>query len=231
VEVCQRARVPLIEDNPYGLLGFDHQTLPALRSMDDTVIYLGSFSKTFAPGTRVGWVVAPPALRDKLILAAEATMLCPSALAQTVVCTYLNECNWRQQITVYRDIYKERRDAVIETLTASMPEGVTWTVPQGGFYVWVSLPGGIDTALMLPRALNSRVAYVPGSAFYAGQARRLGESFLRVSYCFPPIESLREGVRRLAGVVNDELELRRILGPTQSRPQWRKADNPNVSMP
>ncbi len=231
VSLCAQSKVPLVEDNPYGLLGFDHQTLPALRSINEDVIYLGSFSKTFAPGTRVGWVVAPRVIRDKLILAAEATMLCPSALAQTVVCTYLQEFDWQQQITSYRNIYRERRDAVIETLTAAMPEGVHWTVPQGGFYVWVNLPMGIDSALMLPRALNARVAYVPGSAFYSGAGRVLGESSLRLSYCFPPVDQLREGVRRLAGVVNEELELRHILGPTQSKPQWRQSDNPNVSMP
>lgn len=231
IDICLRYDVPLVEDNPYGLLGFDGALYPAMRSLDEGVIYLGSFSKTFAPGTRVGWVCSPPAIRDKLILAAEATMLCPSALTQTVVSTYLSEFDWMAQIQKFRGLYQARRDAVLETLAATMPAGMQWTKPEGGFYVWATLPDGIDAETMLPRAINSRVAYVPGTAFYAASDRSVGEPFLRLSYCYPPEDQLREGVRRLAGVINEERELRRTLGPTLRKPTRRYPDNPNVSVP
>lgn len=196
----------IIEDNPYGLLGFDEQPHEALRARcADRVVYLGSFSKTFAPGLRVGWACAPHGVRDKLILASEAQVLCPPALSQLVVAEYLDSQPWLEQVKVFRELYRERRDATLASLTALMPEGVSWTRPEGGFYVWVTLPPGLDAKAMQPRAVHNRVAYVPGIGFYAdGQ----GVANLRLSYCFPEPDRIREGVRRLAGVVEEELELR-----------------------
>lgn len=196
----------VIEDNPYGLLGFEHEPLPALRARsNERVVYLGSFSKTFAPGLRVGWVLAPHAVRDKLVLASEAQVLCPPALSQLVVAEYLDTQPWLDQVKVFRELYRERRDATLDALTALMPGGVSWTRPEGGFYVWVTLPAGLDAKAMQPRAVHARIAYVPGIGFYAdGQ----GAEHLRLSYCFPDPDRIREGVRRLAGVIEEELELR-----------------------
>ncbi|MEP7036546.1 MAG: PLP-dependent aminotransferase family protein, partial [Actinomycetota bacterium] len=117
VEICQRHGILVLEDNPYGLLGFDREPYDAMRSLsDDGVVYLGSFSKTFAPGLRVGWALAPHAVREKLVLASESAILCPSAYAQMTVSTYLATCDWKAQIKVYCDLYRERRDAMIESL-------------------------------------------------------------------------------------------------------------------
>jgi 2-aminoadipate transaminase len=213
LEICRSAGVLVLEDNPYGLLGFEGEPYRALRADgDDGVLYLGSFSKTFAPGLRVGWVVAPRGVREKLVLAAEATMLCPSALSQAVVCTYLENFAWKEQIKAFRVLYQERRDAVLETLTSTMPPCSTWTHPAGGFYVWLTLPDGLDTAAMMPRAITAKVAYVPGTAFYAGDLDAEARASLRLSYCYPPPDRIREGVRRLAAVVEQELDLRRSLG-------------------
>ena len=209
LEIARRYGVLVIEDNPYGLLGFDGEPLPALRSMDDVgVIYLGTFSKTFAPGYRVGWAVAPPAVREKLVLASESAILCPSNASQLAVSTYLINHDWRGQIKVYRETYRERRDAMIGALAEYMPEA-SWTVPGGGFYTWVKLPYGIDASAMLPRAITALVAYVSGTAFYADDQ---GSDHMRLSFCYPPPERIREGVRRLAGVVSAEAELVRIFG-------------------
>ncbi len=209
VEIAARHGVLVLEDDPYGLLGFDGDPLPALRSLDaEGVVYLGSFSKTFAPGYRVGWAVAPHAVREKLVLASESAILCPSSFSQLAVSTYLDTHDWKHQVGVFRDLYRERRDATLEALTDLVPSA-TWTHPQGGFYVWVTLPDGLDAKAMLPRAVTERVAYVPGTAFYAdGQ----GRANLRLSYCYPTAERIREGVRRLAGVVDAELELTRVFG-------------------
>jgi 2-aminoadipate transaminase len=195
----------VLEDNPYGLLGFDGETLPALRSMSETrVIYLGSFSKTFAPGLRVGWVLASHAVREKLVLASEAQVLCPPTYSQFAVAEYLGTQPWLEQVKVFRELYRERRDALLSALSALMPAGCSWTKPGGGFYVWLTLPEGLDSKVMQPRAVHARVAYVPGIGFYAdGSGRRE----LRLSYCYPEPDRIREGVRRLAGVVEQELEL------------------------
>jgi 2-aminoadipate transaminase len=215
LEICRQAGVLVVEDNPYGLLGFDGQTYPALRSTDpDNVVYLGSFSKTFAPGLRVGWVLAPHAVREKLVLAAESATLCPPTLNQMIVSRYLSTHDWKGQIKIYREAYRERRDAAISALEQHMPEGCSWNRPDGGFYVWVTVPEGIDTKAMLPRAITQRVAYASGTGFYAD---KLGSRQLRISYCYPTPERIREGVRRLANVLEDEAQLHATFGPTTRR--------------
>ncbi|MCS7483604.1 PLP-dependent aminotransferase family protein [Umezawaea endophytica] len=215
LEICRQAGVLVVEDNPYGLLGFDGQTYPALRSTDpDNVVYLGSFSKTFAPGLRVGWVLAPHAVREKLVLAAESATLCPPTLNQMIVSRYLSTHDWKGQIKIYREAYRERRDAAISAMEQHMPAGCSWNRPDGGFYVWMTVPEGIDTKAMLPRAITQRVAYASGTGFYAD---KLGSRQLRISYCYPTPERIREGVRRLANVLEDEAQLHRTFGPTTSR--------------
>ena len=209
LDICERYGVLVLEDNPYGLLGFDDEPLPALRSMrPEGVIYLGSFSKTFAPGFRVGWAVAPHAVREKLVLASESAILCPSNASQLAITSYLDHHDWQGQIKKFREQYRERRDAMISALEEMIPEA-SWNVPSGGFYVWLKLPEGLDGKSMLPRAVTARVAYVPGTAFYYdGQ----GADHIRLSYCYPTPDRIREGVRRLAGVVDQELETVRIFG-------------------
>ncbi|UFU03028.1 PLP-dependent aminotransferase family protein [Ruania suaedae] len=209
VEIARRFGVLILEDNPYGLLGFDTDPLPALHSYDpDGVIYLGSFSKTFAPGYRVGWAVAPHAVRERLVLAAESAILCPSMMSQMSISTYLATCDWRGQVKEFREVYRERRDAMVGALAEHLPMA-SWTTPAGGFYTWVRLPEGLDAQDMLPRAVTELVAYVPGTAFYADDQ---GKEFMRLSYCYPTPERIREGVRRLAGVVTNELELVQMFG-------------------
>lgn len=210
LSICQRAGFPIIEDNPYGLLGFDGEPQRALRADDaQGVVYLGTFSKTIAPGLRVGWAAAPPGIRDRLVLAAESAVLCHSSLAQLMVREYLATQPWREQVKVFRELYRERRDAMLESLAALMPAGCRWTRPAGGFYVWLQLPPGVNSKAMLPRAISSRVAYVPGTGFYANGS---GAGHLRLSYCFPEPDLIREGVRRLAEVVGAEVDLLSTFG-------------------
>jgi len=219
IEIARRHGVLILEDNPYGLLGFDGEPLPAMASMaPDDVVYLGSFSKTFAPGYRIGWALAPHAVREKLVLASESAILCPSNAAQLAISTYLSQFDWQAQVKEYRRMYAERRDAMIGALTEYLPS-CTWTVPDGGFYVWVRLPEGLDAREMLPRAVTALVAYVPGTAFYADGS---GSEYLRLSYCYPTPSRIVEGVRRLAGVVNAEAELVGLFGT--GRPSGGGAD-------
>ncbi|HEU5224095.1 MAG TPA: PLP-dependent aminotransferase family protein [Candidatus Lumbricidophila sp.] len=204
LEICRQNEILILEDNPYGLLYFDHPAPPALRSLDpEHVIYLGSFSKTLAAGIRVGWALAPHAIREKLILAAEAAVLCPSSFTQMLVSEYLSTADWKGQIDTFRGVYHERKIAMIDALTEYLPS-LSWTDPNGGFYVWVTLPDTLDSKQMLPRAVKELVAYTPGTAFFAdGRGRRM----MRLSFCYPTPGAIRTGIRRLATVVNGELDL------------------------
>ncbi|MDO9379820.1 MAG: PLP-dependent aminotransferase family protein [Nocardioidaceae bacterium] len=210
LDICAEADLLVLEDNPYGLLGFEGEPYRALRADEsERVVYLGSFSKTFAPGFRVGWVLAPHAVREKLVLAQESATLCPPTFSQLAVSSYLADHDWKGQVKQFREMYRERRDAMLAALQDQMPPGTTWTRPAGGFYVWVTLPEGIDAKAMLPRAVTARVAYVPGTAFYADG---FGSSCMRLSYCYPTPERITEGVRRLGGVIDAEMDLRRTFG-------------------
>lgn len=212
VEICASEGILILEDNPYGLLGFDNDPLPAMRSLrSDNIIYLGSFSKTFAPGFRVGWALAPHSVREKLVLAQESATLCPPQFSQMAISAYLSAHDWQGQIKQFREMYRERRDAMVGALSDLMPAACHWNVPDGGFYVWMTLPPGVNAKAMLPRAVTARVAYVPGTAFFADG---FGSSSMRLSYCYPTPERIREGVRRLAGVVEAEMELRQTFGAT-----------------
>jgi len=168
-------------------------------------VYLGSFSKTLAPGLRVGWVLAPTPVRDRLVLAAESAMLSHSVFAQMAVERYLRTQPWTTQVKAFREMYRERRDAMLAALAVHMPVGTSWTKPAGGFFTWLTLPEGIDAKAMLPRAVGARVAYVPGTGFYADGT---GHDQMRLSYCYPPVDRIREGVARLAGVIEAEIALR-----------------------
>ena len=206
LDICRAEKIFIVEDNPYGLLGFDGPSPNAMRAEDsENVIYLGSFSKTIVPGFRIGWALVPQALREKLVIASESSILCPSNFSQMAISSYLADQPWRDQITSFCGLYRARRDAMLESLDAHFPKSAIWTKPQGGFYVWVTLPPEIDTKAMMPKAIVAKVAYVPGTAFYADG---LGSWSMRLSYCYPTPERIREGVKALGAVVTQEIERR-----------------------
>lgn len=228
LEIAKREGLLILEDDPYGLLGFDGTVPRAIRADDDQqVVYLGSFSKTIASGLRVGWAVAPHGVREKLVLAAESAVLCPSNYAQLTVSEYLATQPWREQVKVFRELYRERRDALLDSLEQLMPPGTTWTHPGGGFYSWVTLPEGLDSKAMLPRAVAALVAYVPGTGFFVDEQ---GHESLRLSYCYPDPDRIREGVRRLAGVVESELEIAQTFGTTRVLRDAEGPENPSPNM-
>ena len=219
LEICRANDILVLEDNPYGLLYFDGQPPHAMRSVEeDGVIYLGTFSKTLAPGFRVGWVLAPHAIREKLILANEAAVLSPSSFTQHVINEYLSVANWQAQIDTFRGVYRQRRDAMLAALHDYLPD-LNWTNPAGGFYVWVTLPDNLDSKSMLPRAVKELVAYTPGTAFYANGG---GRTNLRLAFCYPTPEFIREGIRRLSTVINGELELLTTFAQTAPLPIVRQ---------
>lgn len=209
LELCIREDVLIVEDNPYGLLYFHEPAPDAIRSLDsEHVVYLGSFSKILSPGVRVGFVVAPHGIREKVVLSVESSILSPSMLNQWLVTEFLATTDWRAQIDTFRGIYRERRDAMLDALQEHLPQ-LSWTNPQGGFFTWVQLPEGLDSKQMLPRAVTELVAYTPGTGFYVDGR---GRDKIRLSFSLPEPERIRLGVRRLANVVNEELELLATFG-------------------
>ena len=204
-ELAEEHDLLILEDNPYGLLDFGGETAVSLRELvPDRVIYVGTVSKTFAPGARTGWIAAPGPVRDKLILLREAADLCPSALTQMIVETWLATQPWQEQVKRFRAVYQERAQVMLEALEREMPPGTTWTQPTGGFYVWLTVPRGMDTSDLLAKAINHKVAYVPGRGFYANDE---GGNQMRLCYSFPPPDQIREGAVRLGELLHRELEL------------------------
>jgi len=204
LEICRSNNILVLEDNPYGLLYFDKPAPDAIRSLErDGVVYLGTFSKTLAPGFRVGWALAPHAIREKLVLANEAAVLSPSSFTQMIISEYLSTADWKGQINTFRGVYHERKNAMLTALDEYLPE-LTWTNPTGGFYVWLTLPEQLDSKAMLPRAVKELVAYTPGTAFYADGD---GRQNMRLAFCYPTPENIRVGIRRLATVIRGELDL------------------------
>jgi len=210
VSLCREAGVPIVEDNPYGMLRFEGDPLPALRSLDpDNVIYLGTVSKVFSPGVRVGWALAEQSVIQRLVLAKEAADLCGSSFNMLVTERYFAGDRWRANLATLVDTYRGRRDAMLEAIEETFPDGAMWTNPAGGFYVWVTLPDWVDTRAMLAAAVERRVAYVPGTAFYPDGR---GTNQMRLAFCYPTQERIREGVARLGSLLEDEAQLYRSLG-------------------
>jgi 2-aminoadipate transaminase len=228
LEIARQNDILVLEDNPYGLLYFDQPAPDAMRSLEqDGVVYLGTFSKTLAPGFRVGWALAPHAIREKLVLANEAAVLSPSSFSQLVISEYLATADWKGQINTFRGVYHERKNALLSALDEYLPE-LTWTNPNGGFYVWVTLPDRLDSKAMLPRAVKELVAYTPGTAFFAdGDGRRN----MRLSFSYPTPEHIRVGIRRLATVIRDELELLDTFAGTGSLDPLRESARFNSPPP
>lgn len=212
-ELAEEHDLIVLEDNPYGLLDFEGTTNRSIRELiPHRVIYVGTVSKTFAPGLRIGWVAAPAPLRAKLVLLLEAADLCHSNLTQMIVERWLATQPWLDQVKRFREVYRERSEAMLDALARDLPDGCTWTVPTGGFYVWLTVPDGIDTSDLLAKAVTHRVAYVPGRGFYADGS---GGNRLRLCYSFPPPDRIREGVARLGELLHEEVELvRAVYGKT-----------------
>jgi 2-aminoadipate transaminase len=208
LELAREYDIPVIEDDPYGRLRFEGGHMKPLRSLDDEVIYLGTFSKIFAPGLRLGWVVAPKPILAKLLLVKQAADLCGSAFAQVTAEHYFRGSRWRRVLQGLTRSYAERRDAMIAALEEHFTPEARWTKPDGGFFVWVELPEFVDCASMLAEAVEFGVTYAPGDGFYPDGR---GRNCMRLAFCYASPEAIDEGIRRLGEVLEDRLELYRAF--------------------
>jgi 2-aminoadipate transaminase len=200
----------VIEDNPYGLIDFKGELQAPLVSLaPEQVVYVGTLSKIFSPGIRVGWVAAQEPIRDKLILLKEAADLCQSNLTQAIAERWFATQPWLRQVETFRELYRERCEAMLAELEASFPASCSWRPPTGGLFAWIRVPDTVDTGELLPRAISQqRVAYVPGRGFYADGG---GRNEMRLNFSYASRERIREGVRRLGELMYDEIELLRAI--------------------
>jgi 2-aminoadipate transaminase len=211
VELARQRELLLVEDNPYGLLRFGGEPLPPLYQLDggDFVIYVGTFSKILSPGIRLGWAVAPPPVMEKIVLGKQASDLCTSTLTQHFVREYFAEGRWREYIDNLVEIYRGRRDTMVAALRDHFPAQATWTEPEGGLFIWATLPEYIDTGDLLAKALREDVAFVPGQAAYVDESR--GRSSMRLNFSGVGDEEIREGVRRIGKAIGEQVELYEAL--------------------
>ncbi len=207
VELARRHELLVVEDNPYGLLRFGGEPLPPLYQLDggDFVIYIGTLSKILSPGIRLGWAVAPPPVMEKIVLGKQASDLCTSTLTQHFVREYFAEGRWREYIADLVEIYRGRRDVMVEALREHFPAQASWTEPQGGLFIWATLPEYIDTSDLLAKALRQDVAFVPGQAAFVDESR--GRNSMRLNFSGVGEEEIREGVRRIGKAIAEQVEL------------------------
>ena len=207
LEIAKREDLLIFEDNPYGHLRFEGEAIPSIYSMDTEgrVIMMITFSKILSAGLRLAVMISPqPDLMDALVRTKQATDLCTSKLTQHLAARYMLDYGLEGHLEEIRPIYREKRNAMIEALEKYMPkdEGIRWTHPDGGLFVWVWLPDGIDTKEMLPQAVAKKVAYVPGSAAFVDGS---GHNTMRLSFSSSTPEKIDEGIRRLSVVVKAEI--------------------------
>lgn len=201
MRVVKKYEIPVVEDNPYGELRFENEIPPSLKSMDTEglVIFTGTFSKIFCPGLRLGWIAAEAKIIEKYILIKQGADLCTSVRSQMEVATYMDvydfEANVQQLVTVYR----KRRDVMVEMLGKTLPQGVKFTHPQGGLFLWVELPQHVKAMELLKECLQNNVAFVPGDSFFPNGGV---ENTLRLNYSNMSEEKIREGIQRLSQVIS-----------------------------
>lgn len=227
VEVARERELLVVEDNPYGLLRYSGEALPTLHALEggDFVLYLGTFSKILSPGIRLGWVAAPGPVLEKLNLGKQATDLCSSAFTQVFVGTFFDEPGaWLRYLDVVREVYRARRDAMLDAMEEHLGGIASWTAPEGGLFVWATLPDYLDTTDLLARALTRNVAFVPGrGAFLDGR----GGQSMRLNFSGVGEADIREGVRRIGAVVHEQVALYDTLtGRPAPGPQGSTGDAP-----
>ncbi|TKC83129.1 PLP-dependent aminotransferase family protein [Trinickia terrae] len=202
-EFAKKSAFPVIEDDPYGALDYAGDPLPTILSMaPDHVVHLGSFSKVLAPGLRVGYIVAPEELHFKLVQAKQATDLHTPSFTQRIVHEVVKDGFLDTHVPTIRALYRDQCEAMLAALARCMPEGVTWNRPEGGMFIWVALPAGIDSMKLLEAAVAQNVAFVPGAPFFANEGQG---NTLRLSFVTVPPAKIDEGVARLAALIRERI--------------------------
>jgi 2-aminoadipate transaminase len=229
VRIASERELLVLEDNPYGLLRYEGTPLPTLHSLDDEfIIYAGTFSKILSPGVRLGWACAPAPVLAKMNLGKQAADLCSSSISQYFVSAFFEAGGWEAYVRSVNEIYRRRRDVMLDALAEHFPREAQWTHPQGGLFLWSTLPDYIDTTDLLARALEEHVAFVPGRAAYVDGR---GGSSMRLNFSGVSGDDIREGIRRIGEVVREQVDLYGTLTGTSSRGPSRREPQPAAPGP
>jgi 2-aminoadipate transaminase len=222
VQIAAGRELLVLEDNPYGLLRYEGEPLPTLYSLDsEFVIYAGTFSKILSPGVRLGWTAAPAPILQKMQIGKQGSDLCSSSISQYFVSAYFDAGPWDDYVRSLLEIYRRRRDVMLDAMAEHLPREARWTHPQGGLFIWATLPDYIDTTDLLARALQEQVAFVPGrAAFVDGR----GGSSMRLNFSGVDETAIREGIRRIGEVVREQVAMYGTL--TGARPPEPAAERP-----
>jgi 2-aminoadipate transaminase len=213
VEIAREKEILVVEDNPYGLLRFEGEPLPTLYSLDggNYVVYLGTFSKILSAGLRIGWLVTPTPIREKVVLGKQAADLCTSTLTQDFAGHFFQSGRWREYVDELTAIYRTRRDVMINAMAEYFPHGATWNKPQGGLFIWATMPDVLSTEDLLAKALSRNVAFVPGpNAYVDGR----GASSMRLNFSGVKEDEIIEGIRRIGQVAREMLKLYETMTST-----------------
>jgi 2-aminoadipate transaminase len=227
VRIASERELLVLEDNPYGLLRYEGSPLPTLRSLDEEfIIYASTFSKILSPGVRLGWTAAPAPVLAKMTLGKQASDLCSSSISQYFVSAYFESGPWEEYVRSLIEIYRRRRDVMLDALAEEFPRAAEWTHPQGGLFIWATLPDYIDTTDLLARALEEHVAFVPGrAAFVDGR----GGSSMRLNFSGVSADDIREGIRQIGEVVREQVELYGALTGSAPAPTPRRKPEPTAA--
>lgn len=202
ISISRKYEIPIVEDSPYREIRFKGDTLPSIRSLakGENVIMLKTFSKILFPGMRMGWVVADEEIIDKLVVIKQSVDLCTPSFNQLILASFIEKGMMSQTIKKAKSCYKPKLEAMLESLEKYMPDGVKWSQPEGGMFLWIELPENIDTKEIFMKAIENDVAYVIGSPFFHNGR---GKNTMRLSYSFPSVEEIKIGIERLAKMISE----------------------------
>jgi 2-aminoadipate transaminase len=204
IELAEEYDVIVVEDDPYGELRYSGDRLPLLKSMDKSghVIYLGTFSKVLAPGMRLAHMIADEEVIHKSVLAKQGIDLCTNTFAQYIARDYIKGGYMERHLPGIIELYRSHRDLMLDVMEDEFPDGVNWTKPDGGMFLWVTLPEHVDTGEMFEKAVENKVAYVVGSAFFPDRSHK---NTIRLNFTYSTEEQIKEGIKRLAKVIKEEI--------------------------
>ena len=207
LELAKKHNTLIIEDNPYGMLRFEGKAIPSIKELDTegdnkNVIYISTVSKMLAPGFRIGWIVAPHLILEKLTLGVQSSVLCNSTFSQRIAYEYFSDPGWKENISEFIGIYKKRRDTMLAALEENLSGIAEWSRPEGGFFIWLTVPEYLNMKEILADAVIQKVAFVPGTGFYADGR---GKDAARLAFCTESCENIEKGIKILSKIIKEKI--------------------------